>query len=227
MVERILLTEGPTSTCTFVISVGDGIAAEPDLAAWLAGSRQIGFMPETAYDAIALSSNDMDILGTSEAVEELMALDLPFLVGDGQPSREGHGTLPTQVAECNGRRVVFIGLSPGVSGISSQLGGLEVQAEYIAEMAEAIRRGSDIPILLSNESPERNLLLAERVDGLGVIVEGGDGSLDRPLRVGDDGLLVLRPGYPGRSIAVADLTFDAGGALKDFSWAVQLFMPPS
>lgn len=226
MVQRVL-TDGPTPTCTLVISVGDGIAAEPNLASWLAGSRKPEFVAETAYDAIAMSSNDLDILGASESLEELIAIDMPFLLGGAQTSGNGHNTMPTQVVECNGRRVVFTGLSPGVSGTSSQLRELEVQAESIADMAEAIRRSADILILLSNESPEMNLLLAERVDGLSVIVEGGDGTLDRPLRVGDDGPLVLRPGYPGRSIAVADLTFDAGGALKDFSWAVQLFVPPS
>ena len=70
-------------------------------------------------------------------------------------------------------------------------------------------------ILLSNAGAEAERQLAT-LGGLDVVIGGGTEGLEQPEAGG--AALLVRPGYPGRSVGVLRLTFDDAGRLQRHTW---------
>lgn len=217
-------SQGELSDCQLVVSVGDGLAADPAVASWFSGARQAEPIPETGYDGIALSPRDLDILRADQSFDMLAAVGMPFLLGDATLEDDRGGAPAARVLDCGGQRIALVGLPPSHENASWY--GEDPEEVQVLRFLETASKGADIAILLSNGSPQGNLRLAERAQGLSVIVGGGTEALDPSLRPLSTGPLVLGPGFPGRSIAIAELRF-ADGKLIDYDWSIELFVPPS
>ena len=74
---------------------------------------------------------------------------------------------------------------------------------------------ADVVIVLSDADPTTNLAIASTVQGVDVIIAGGEATQESSENQAT-GALILSPGYPGRSMGVVRAVFDSQGHLQKY-----------
>ena len=211
---------GASSDGTLTVIVGDGLAGDVEMAHWASMGPSYGEAPAQELAAVAPSLADLAMVQQWGGLSFLVSSDVP-IVAANLLSAEGDPLLvPYRVVECAGRRVALLGLAqPG-----DWLGAQEiVPQEAVRLLLPKVSREALIVVLLSNAGPEVDRQLAANIQGIDVIIGGGEEFLDSPEMVGHT--LLVRPGYQGRSVGVLWLTFDHAGRLTKYDWERVMYMP--
>lgn len=212
-----------SADCTFVLAVGDGLASDPELARWITGGGNAPFVGSLPFDAVVLS--DADLVASSEQgnLSALSATGLPLVSSNVVRAKTAEPLVASYlVKECRGHRVAFLGLTQ-----DARIDGVSVLSplEALKHVLEEIGGQADVVVLLSNVGLEKDRDIASQVEGIDIIVGGGASPLDEPEFAERTGTLMVRAGYPGRSVGLARLSFDPDGRLQHQSWERRLFFP--
>jgi 2',3'-cyclic-nucleotide 2'-phosphodiesterase (5'-nucleotidase family) len=96
--------------------------------------------------------------------------------------------------------------------------------QAVVEVMKEVGSVADVVIVLSDADPTTNLAIASTVQGVDVIIAGGEATQEVSENPAT-GALILSPGYPGRSMGVARAVFDSQGHLQKYQWDRALYFP--
>lgn len=215
----------PKADCALILGVGDALAIDPTLGAWLqAGGSAEWVTPSLDFAAVSLSVTDLDIAGGKGVLGSLADAGVPVALANASMAGDGEALYPSQIiTACQGHRIALLGVTAPD----------DVPSVRIDEPIAAVQRvldesdiDADVVIVLSNAGAETDRAMASRVEGIDVIVGSGVPPVDAPERVDGSETVILRTGYPGRSLGVALIDVDAAGDVVSRSWAHQVFPAP-
>jgi 2',3'-cyclic-nucleotide 2'-phosphodiesterase (5'-nucleotidase family) len=176
-------------------------------------------MNAMGYDAMVVGAADLamglDALREREAEASFAFLSANVMpAGGGAPMWE-----PYTIIERDGLRVGVIGITdPEAASTAEVRGVIAVEdptlaaARHVAELRDQV----DLLVVLSRLGLDRDMVLAQAVGGIDIIVGGSSGRLMRePERVGDT--LVIQQGYRGEWLGRLTARFDERGIPDAYS----------
>ena len=177
-------------------------------------------MNRMGYDAMALGPKDL-ALGLTVLQERMAEAEFAMLSANAVISgSEELVASPFVLLEVEGYPVGVIGLSGG-GGTSeiAVLDPIETAREVVAELAPQ----TDVIILLSHAGPAIDQQIAEMVQGIDLIVSGGQIQFNTAWQAENTGTLMVHAdessaGHAGRRLGIARLSFDAEGQLIQHEW---------
>lgn len=204
---------GTPDDATLVVLVGDGLAGDMDLARWATVGPTYGEAPAAIPAAMVPSLKDLETVHPWGGLSFLAPSAAPLVAANLlAPGNRRPLLAPYRLVDAGGQKVALLGLAqpgawPGAESTDPQAA--------IRPLVKTLAREARIMILLSDAGAEADQQLAT-LDGLDVVIGGGAEGLEQP-EAGRAALLV-RPGYPGRSVGVLRLTFDGAGRLQRHTW---------
>ncbi|MCL6431012.1 MAG: hypothetical protein K6V36_09145 [Anaerolineae bacterium] len=186
------------------------------------GETSVEVLNRLGYDAVALGPRDL-LLGREELLKRLgEARGFSFLSANlYDRSTNKLVAQPYLIKEIGGHRVALIGITGPVPEENAEfyaLPALDAARKYVLEAQS--RAG--VVVLLSNAGLETNKAIAGQVQGIDLIVSGGQGVLPEPLEMPSGALIVhadqSSSGHAGRVLGDLLVTFDLSGRLAAHSW---------
>lgn len=186
------------------------------------GVTSIEALNRLGYDAVALGPRDL-LLGREELLKRLgEAKGYSFLSANLYDRATGKLVAqPYLIKEIGGHRVALIGITGAVPEENAQffaLPALDAARTFVAQ----VQSKADVVVLLSNAGLEANKAIAGQVQGIDLIVSGGQGTLPEPLQMPSGTLIVhadqSSSGHAGRVLGDLLVSFDLTGKLTAHSW---------
>lgn len=207
------------------------------------GKAEIEFMNLMGYDAMTFGNHEFDLGSSDEGLEALkdfvVAANFPFvsanvdfakddkftgLFSDLISSKPEKGQIYQGIIkEVQGQRVGIFGLTTAETAQLSSPGAITFE-DYKAEAEKAVKafeaQGVNKIIAIShlgyddNPAVDNDLLLAEEVEGIDLIVGGhSHTTLTKPVVVDKDGTptVIVQTGNANANLGVVDLTFNNRG----------------
>jgi 2',3'-cyclic-nucleotide 2'-phosphodiesterase (5'-nucleotidase family) len=180
------------------------------------GVTSVEALNRLGYDAVALGPRDL-LLGHDELLKRLgEARGYSFLSANLYDKATGKlAAQPYLIKEIGGHRVALIGITGAVPEETEE-------CEAVAALVAAVQSKADVVVLLSNAGLEANKVIAGQVQGIDLIVSGGQGSLTEPLQMPSGTLIVhadqSSSGHAGRVLGDLLVSFDLTGKLTAHSW---------
>jgi 2',3'-cyclic-nucleotide 2'-phosphodiesterase (5'-nucleotidase family) len=179
------------------------------------GATSIEAMNLLGYDAMTLGPKDLE-LGVEELRKRVQEAEFPILAANISVTSSGELIAQDYVIRhIGGHQVAIIGLSEG-----ARLAGFTVAdpLQTLQRILPEVQSKADIIILLTHLTPTRARALGNAVEGIDLIVTGGDEHLALGEMVG--GALMVHadmatPGHAGRNLGLVTMDFDSQGLLLD------------
>lgn len=190
---------------TLLLSAGDMIQGN-NWANLFYGESVIEWMNEMRFDAMVLGNHEFDF-GQEVLKKRISEARFPIL---GANVEGLHHILPYFIKELNGVKVVVIGVVTEDVPLSTHfrnVAGLKFVSpiESVKKFREELKERVDLVIVLSHIGFSVDRVLAEKVEGIDVIVGGHSHTkIERPLRIGNT--LIVQAWEHGKAIGVLDLT---------------------
>jgi 2',3'-cyclic-nucleotide 2'-phosphodiesterase (5'-nucleotidase family) len=194
-----------------------------DIANWarIEGAAPRG--PWSAFDGAVPSHWDIAVAQEHGIIAALAESEAPLVAANVLIQDQASWPPPYRLSDCSGHSIAIVGLVQ-----MGEIADLHVidPLSRVAELVQELRdRQVHSIIVLSNLDAEDNNRLAAGIDGIDVILAGGELFLDEPVMIGDT--LLVSQGYPGRSVSISWLEFDQSGCLDTYKTERELFVPPS
>jgi 5'-nucleotidase len=175
------------------------------------GAANIAVLQATGYDAVTLGNNEGLTYSGSVLAERY--LDCGFDVICSNMQSRGSGTYPDwlspyRIFERGGVRIGVLGITADFTEFYSLLGWQAANPyDTVASLVAEIRPQADLVILLSHVGLKLDEQLAERIDGLDIILGGHTHHvIEKPRLI--NGTYVGAAGKWGRYVGVIELEFD-------------------
>jgi len=222
-----IASERKTGRPVLVLDAGNSLTGDQDPARKSAGASSIEALNLLGYDAMALGPRDL-ALGLSVLRERIVEANFPILSANAIDQQTGERLTKSYVVrEMGGHRVAIIGLSAASDSDEIRVGApLSSLKDAVAEA----RSQSDEIIVLSNAGAPVNQQIADGVEGIAAIVEGGPSASAKAWVSRRTGTPIFHadeasPGHAGRVLGIARLEFDPDGARTGYDWK-QLALGP-
>jgi 5'-nucleotidase / UDP-sugar diphosphatase len=203
-----------------VLDAGNSLTGDRDPALKSQGASSIEAMNLLGYDAIALGPQDLK-LGPGVLRSRIGEAKFAVLSANAV-DRETEALIakPYVMLDISGHRVVIIGLSG--AGDTEAVVVRDPLAAAKAAVSEVKAQADEI-IMLSTASSAVNREIADSVEGITAIVEGGAGASVSPWASSKTGTPIFHadqasPGHAGRNLGVARAVLDGSGVLTDYAW---------
>lgn len=199
-----------------------GYASEP--AERTKGQSSVEILNRLGYDAVALGPRDL-LLGREELLKRLTeAKGYSFLSANLYDKATGKLVAePYLIREIGGHRVALIGITGAVPEDNAEfyaLPALDAARQYVLQLQPR----ADIVVLLSNAGLEANKAIGSHVQGIDLIISGGQGTMTEALEVAPATLILhadqSSSGHAGRNLGELLVTFDVSGKITAHSWKV-------
>jgi hypothetical protein len=197
------------------------------------GKSSVELMNLMGYDAMALGSGDLAILGVDVIRQRMEQARFPFLSANAILTETGELLAePYVLYRVEGHRIAVIGLTDEVLLLDAEI---RDPLSSLREVLTQLDGQADIYVLLSHAGLETNQEIAKAAPEVDLIVSGGGQGYtpealrfeDGPPRIGshrDNGQRSLvhadmaSPGHAGRRVGVGRWWFDDGGRLVALDW---------
>lgn len=202
---KVLRQEKPT----LLLAAGDMIQGN-NWANMSQGESVIELMNAMSFDAMVLGNHEFDF-GQAELKKRISEAAFPVLGANV----EGLDCLkPFIIKELEGLRVGIIGIVTEETPVATHprnVSGLKflASAETVEKSLKELKNQADVIIVLSHIGHAADRALAERVNGIDVIVGGHSHTkILKPVRIGDT--LIVQAWEHGKALGVLDLTVRDG-----------------
>ena len=203
-----------------VLDAGNSLVGDRAPAQRSQGQTSVTAMNRMGYDAMALGPKDL-ALGLAVLQERLAEAEFAVLSANAVISGSQELVAsPYALFEMDDYPVGVIGLSGGRG--TSEIAVLDpIEAAY--EAVAALAPQADIIILLSQAGSTTDQQIAETVEGIDLIISGGQLAFNTAWQAENTGTLIVHAdessaGHAGRRLGIAQLTFDAAGQLIQHEW---------
>jgi 5'-nucleotidase / UDP-sugar diphosphatase len=196
-----------------LLSAGDMFQGTP-ISNIFGGQSVMEVMNYLKFDAMALGNHEFD-WGTGVLQQLAAAATFPFLAANIR-DLQGRGlplTQPHVILQRNDLKLAVIGITTPETIFTTKpdhVAGLTFcpPAEVLPQLLKELRgRGADLIILLSHSGLDADMVIAEQVSGIDVIVGGhSHTAVTHPLRVNDT--LIVQAGSYGAYLGVLQLDID-------------------
>ncbi len=194
---------------SLLLSAGDMIQGS-DWANLFQGKSVIEVMNRMGFDAMVVGNHEFDF--GQEVLRQRIAEALFPVLG---ANVEGFGVLkPHVIKDLSGIRIAIIGVVTEETPIAthpSNVAGLRFSfaEETVRRNVDFLRGKVDVVLVLSHLGLHEDRRLAERVQGIDVIVGGHSHTrIERPLRVGET--VLVQAWEHGKALGVLDLALERG-----------------
>jgi 5'-nucleotidase/UDP-sugar diphosphatase len=194
---------------SLLLSAGDMIQGN-NWANLFQGESAIELMNEMRFDAMVVGNHEFDY-GQDVLKKRTSEAKFPFLVANVQGL---DGLKPYIIKEVRGIKVAMIGVVtedlPAITHPRNVVGlrffsPIETVEKYIKEL----ERNANVVVVLSHIGFPMDRILAERVEGIDVIVGGhSHAKVSQPVRVGNT--IIVQAWEHGKALGVLDLTLKDG-----------------
>ncbi len=210
---------------TMVICAGDEFTGDP-LSTLTRGKAQIGLLNFMSPDVFTLGNHEFDY-GVKNLKEALKLAQFPVVCANLYDREKKEFLVPPYLILNREKfKVAFIGLvTEGIEKEVKEWDGLEVlDAEStLASYMNELEDKSDIQILVSHMGLQKDKSIAEKVQGLEVIIGGHSHTvLRKPRKV--NGTLICQAGSRGRYLGKLDLFLNPQGKILSYhNYLVETF----
>jgi 5'-nucleotidase len=208
----LIQEERGRSAATLVVDAGDSLVGDMEPAVSTKGASSVEAMNRMGYDVALLGPADLS-LGPDVLKARIAEAKFAFLSADMTVAKSGEPVAPGYVVrDIAGRKIALAGISaaPDMNGFKAA-DPFETAQRVVKEagpQAEAL-------ILLSRAAPEVNERIADEIQGIAAIIEGGALPRATPYVSARTGTPIYHAdwastGHAGRMVGIATLRLDEG-----------------